>query len=61
MARENTLPYLQSNDNGYHSKIIEDLGDNYKCFNQSTKEEIIISKELLSFVKPEMIKEYLKE
>ena len=58
MARENTLPYLQSNDKGYHSKIVEDLGDKYKCFNQSTKEEITISKELLNFVKPEMIKEY---
>lgn len=58
MARENTLPYLQSTDKGYHTKIIEDLGDKYKCFNLSTKEEIFISKELLQFVKPECIKEY---
>ena len=58
MARENTLPYLQSTDNGYHTKIIEDLGDKYKCFNYSTNEEIIISKELLLFVKPECVKEF---
>lgn len=58
MARENKLPYLQSNDMGYHTKIIEDLGDRYKCFNYSTREEITISKELLQFVKPEIIKEY---
>ena len=43
---------------GYHTKIIEDLGDRYKCFNYSTREEITISKELLQFVKPEIIKEY---
>ena len=30
MARENKLPYLQSTDNGYHTKIVEDLGDRYK-------------------------------
>lgn len=58
MARENKLPYLQTSDNGYHTKIVEDLGDKYKCFNHSTKEEIIISKELLQFVKPEIINEY---
>ena len=58
MARENKLPYLQSTDIGYHTKIVEDLGDKYKCFNYSTKEEITISKELLQFVKPEIIKEY---
>ena len=58
MARENKLPYLQSTDIGYHTKIIEDLGDRYKCFNYSTIEEITISKELLQFVKQEIIKEY---
>lgn len=58
MARENKLPFLESTDNGYHTKIIEDLGDKYKCYNYSTKEEITISKELLQFVKPECIKEY---
>ena len=58
MARENTLPYLQSTDKGYHTKIVEDLGDRYKCFNYSTREEITISKELLQFVKQEIIKEY---
>ena len=58
MARENKLPYLQSTDIGYHTKIIEDLGDRYKCFNYSTREEITISKELLQFVKQEIIKEY---
>ena len=58
MARENKLPYLQSTDIGYHTKIIEDLGDKYKCFNYSTKEEITISKKILQFVKPEIIKEY---
>ena len=58
MARENKLPYLQSNDMGYHTKIIEDLSDKYKCYNCSTKQEIIISKELLQFVKPEIIKEH---
>ena len=61
MARENKLPYLQSNDMGYHTKIIEDLGDRYKCFNYSTREEITISKELLQFVKPEIIQEYVKQ
>ena len=60
MARENKLPYLQSNDMGYHTKIIEDLGEKYKCYNHSTKEEITISKELLQLVKPEIIKEYVK-
>jgi len=60
VARENTLPYLQSTDKGYHTKIVEDLGDRYKCFNYSTKEEITISKELLQFVKPEIVKEYEK-
>ena len=60
MARENKLPYLQSNDMGYHTKIVEELGDNYKCYNNSTKQEIIISKELLQFVKPEIVKEYEK-
>ena len=58
MARENKLPYLQSTDNGYHTKIVEDLCYRYKCYNYSTKEEITISKELLQFVKPEIIKEY---
>ena len=58
MARENNLPYLQSKDKGYHTKIIEDLGDKYKCFNISTKEEIIISKELLLFIKPQIINEW---
>lgn len=58
MARENKLPYLKSTDIGYHTKIIEDLGDKYKCFNYSTKEEITISKKILQFVKPEIIKEY---
>ena len=61
MARENKLPYLQSTDIGYHTKIIEDLGDKYKCLNYSTKEEITISKKLLQFVKPEIIKEYVKQ
>ncbi len=60
MARENTLPYLQSTDKGYHTKIVEDLGDRYKCFNYSTIEEITVSKELLQFVKPEIVKEYEK-
>ena len=45
MARENKLPYLQSNDMGYHTKIIEDLGEKYKCYNHSTKEEITIQKD----------------
>ena len=58
MARENKLPILESTDNGYQTKIIEDLGDKYKCYNYSTKEEITISKELLQFVKPEIVKEY---
>ena len=58
MARENNLPYLESNDIGFHTKIIEDLCDKYKCYNHSTREEITISKELLQFVKPEIIKEY---
>ena len=60
MARENKLHYLQSTDNGYHTKIVEDLGDRYKFVNYSTREEITISKELLQFVKPEIIKEYVK-
>ena len=42
---------------GFHTKIIQDLGGKYKCYNYSTKEEITISKELLQFVKPEIIKE----
>ncbi|MFM2292666.1 MAG: hypothetical protein RIS29_2479 [Bacteroidota bacterium] len=58
MARENNLPYLESNDVGFHTKIIEDLSDKYKCYNYSTKQEIIISKELLQFVKPEIVKEW---
>ncbi len=58
MARKNKLPYLQTTDNGYHTKIVEDLCDKYKCYNCSTKQEIIISKELLQFVKPEIIKEH---
>lgn len=58
MARENNLPYLQSNDTGFHTKIVEDLGVNYKCYNNSTKEEITISKELLQFIKPEIVKEW---
>jgi len=58
MARENKLPYLQTADNGFHTKIVEDLGDRYKCFNQSTKQEVVILKELLQWVKPEMIKEF---
>jgi hypothetical protein len=58
MARENKLPILESTDTGYHTKIIEDLGEKYKCYNYSTKEEITISKELLQFVKPEIIKEW---
>lgn len=57
MARENKLPILESTDTGYHTKIVEDLGDRYKCYNSSTKEEVTISKELLQFVKPEIIKE----
>ena len=40
------------------NKIIEDLLDKYKCYNYSTKEEITISKELLQFVKPEIVKEW---
>ena len=60
MERENNLPYLKSNDIGFHTKIIEDLGGKYKCYNNSTKEEIVISKELLQFVKPEIVKEYVK-
>lgn len=58
MARENKLQILESTDTGYHSKIIEDLGEKYKCYNHSTKEEITISKELLQFVKPEIVKEW---
>ena len=58
MARENKLPYLQSTYMGYHTKIIEDLHDKYKCYNYSTKQEIIIQKELLQFVKPEIVKEW---
>lgn len=57
MARENKLPILESTDTGYHTKIVEDLGYRYKCYNSSTKEEVTISKELLQFVKPEIIKE----
>ena len=60
MARENNLSYLESNDIGFHTKIVEDLGVNYKCYNNSTKQEIIISKELLQFVKPEIVKEYVE-
>lgn len=60
MARENKLPILESTDKGYHTKIIEDLGEEYKCFNYSTQEEIIISKESLQFIKPEIIKEYVE-
>ena len=40
MARENNLPYLESNDIGFHTKIVEDLGVKYKCYNYSTREEI---------------------
>ena len=58
MARENKLPILELIDTGYHTKITEEIGDKYKCFNFSTKEEITISKELLQFVKPEIIKEH---
>ena len=58
MAQENKLPFLEYTDTGYHTKIVEDLGDRYKCFNYSTREEITISKELLQFVKQEIIKEY---
>lgn len=58
MARENKLPFLEYTDKGLHTKIIEDLGEKYKCYNYSTKEEITISKELLQFIKPEIIKEY---
>ena len=58
MARENKLPILESIYKGYHTKITEEIGDKYKCFNFSTKEEITISKELLQFVKPEIINEY---
>jgi hypothetical protein len=58
MARENKIPILESTDIGYHTKIIEDLGEQYKCYNYSTKEEITISKELLQFVKPEIVKEW---
>ena len=61
MARENKLPFLESTESGYHTKIIEDLGKIYKCYNYSTKEEIIISKELLQFLKPEIIQEYVKQ
>ena len=61
MARENKLPILESTDKGYHTKIIEDLGEKYKCFNHSTKEEITISKELLQFVKPQIVQEYVKQ
>ena len=60
MARENKLPFLEYTEKGYHTKIIDDLGDKYKCYNQSTKEEITISKELLVFVKTEIIKEYVE-
>lgn len=58
MARENKLPFLESTDTGYHTKIIEDLGEKYKCYNHSTKEEITISRELLQFVKPEIVNEW---
>lgn len=58
MARENKLPFLVYTDKGFHTKIIEDLFDKYKCYNYSTKQEIIISKELLQFVKPEIVKEW---
>lgn len=58
MARENKLTILESTDTGYHTKIIEDLGEKYKCYNHSTKEEITISKELLQFIKPEIVKEW---
>lgn len=58
MARENKLPFLEYTDKGFHTKIIEDLGEKYKCYNYSTKEEIVISKEFLQFIKPEIIKEY---
>lgn len=58
MARENKLPFLAYTDKGFHTKIIEDLGGKYKCYNYSTKEEITISKKLLQFIKPEIIKEY---
>ena len=58
MARENKLPILESTDTGYHTKIIEDLGEKYICYNHSTKEEVTISKELLQFVKPEIVNEW---
>lgn len=58
MARENKLPFLGYTDKGFHTKIIEDLGKKYKCYNHSTKEEITISKELLQFVKPEIVNEW---
>ena len=60
MAREKKLPYLQTTDKGFHTKIIEDFGDKYKCYNYSTKQEIIISKELLQFVQPEIVNEYVE-
>ena len=60
MALENKLPFLEYTDRGFHTKIIEDLGDKYKCYNYSTKEKITISKELLQLVNPEIIKEYEK-
>lgn len=58
MARENKLPFLEYTDKGFHTKIIEDLGEKYKCYNYSKKEEIIISKELLQFVKPEIVQQW---
>ena len=60
MAKENNLPFLQSSDKGFHTKIIEDLGDKYKCFNSSTKQEVYILKELATFVFPEMVSEFNK-
>ena len=43
MARENKLPFLAYTDKGFHTKIIDDLGDKYKCYNHSTREEITVN------------------
>lgn len=60
MARENKLPVLECSDKGFHTKIICEKDDKYICFNGSTNENVTISKELLQFVKPECVEEYIK-
>ena len=58
MARENKLPTLEYTSTGYHSKILSETTNSYKCYNHSTNEDVTVDKELLRLVKPEMIKEY---